>query len=294
MASLINSPRLRLRYSLIVELCIKIVVRKRGGARPPGSPHGDGCATIANADQTLPEIAILRDRLAALDRERLEIAEQLGALEQTQAEEAKQPTGAKATMALPTNAKIALFRSLFRGREDVLPRRRENPKTGKSGFAPMCGNEWVRGVCGKPQVKCGECPNQAFVPAGDEIFHWHLAGRTAGGPADFTLGVYPMLPDETCWFLAADFDKKSWLQDVAAFRDTARAKGVPIAIERSRSGNGAHAWIFFAEPVSPADARRLGALLVTATMDRYPDIGFDSYDRFFPSQDTMPTAASVI
>ncbi|MEZ5786470.1 MAG: DEAD/DEAH box helicase family protein [Xanthobacteraceae bacterium] len=97
-----------------------------------------------------------------------------------------------------------------------------------------------------------------------------------------------MLPDETCWFLAADFDKRSWMQDVAAFCDTARAKGVPIAIERSRSGNGAHAWIFFTEPVSAADARRLGALLVTATMDRYPDIGFDSYDRFFPSQDTMP------
>jgi superfamily II DNA or RNA helicase len=97
-----------------------------------------------------------------------------------------------------------------------------------------------------------------------------------------------MLPDETCWFLAADFDKRSWMQDVAAFRDTARAKGVPIAIERSRSGNGAHAWIFFTEPVAAADARRLGALLVTATMDRCPDIGFDSYDRFFPSQDTMP------
>ena len=97
-----------------------------------------------------------------------------------------------------------------------------------------------------------------------------------------------MLPDETCWFLAADFDKKSWMQDVAAFRDTAQAKGIPVAIERSRSGNGAHAWIFFTEPVPAADARRLGTLLVTATMDRCPDIGFDSYDRLFPSQDTMP------
>jgi hypothetical protein len=97
-----------------------------------------------------------------------------------------------------------------------------------------------------------------------------------------------MLPDETCWFLAADFDKKSWKQDVAAFRDSARAKRVPVAIERSRSGNGAHAWIFFREPVGGSDARRLGSLLVTATMDRCPDIGFDSYDRFFPSQDTMP------
>src|SRR5271165_6622772 len=140
----------------------------------------------------------------------------------------------------------------------------------------------------KPQIKCGECPNQAFVPIGDDIFRSHLVGKSAGNSVDFTLGVYSMLPDETCWFLAADFDKKSWMQDVAAFRDTARTKGVPIAIERSRSGNGAHAWIFFDEPVSAADARRLGSLLVTATMDRCPDIGFDSYDRFFPSQDTMP------
>jgi len=191
-------------------------------------------------------------------------------------------------MASPTAAKIALFRSLFRGREDVFPRRWENPKTGKAGYAPMCRNEWVRGVCGKPQVKCGECPNQAFVPAGDDVIRSHLAGKSVGNSADFIVGVYPMLPDETCWFLAADFDKKSWMQDVAAFRDTARTKGVPVAIERSRSGNGAHAWIFFAEPVSAVEARRLGALLVTATMNRSPDIGFESYDRFFPSQDTMP------
>jgi superfamily II DNA or RNA helicase len=234
----------------------------------------------------------LKGRLVALDRERSEIAELLGVLERTQAlEQAKQPAPAAATVTMtsPTAAKIALFRNLFRGREDVLPRRWENPKTGKAGYAPMCRNEWVRGVCGKPQVKCGECPNQAFVPVGDDIVRSHLAGKAAGNSADFTVGVYPMLPDETCWFLAADFDKKSWMQDVAAFRDTARKKGVPVAIERSRSGNGAHAWIFFAEPVSAADARRLGAVLVTATMDRCPDIGFDSYDRFFPSQDTMPT-----
>ena len=219
--------------------------------------------------------------MTALDRERSEIAERLGALERAQADEARQPARAVAavTMASPTAAKIALFRSLFRGREDVSPRRWENPKTGKAGYAPMCRNEWVRGVCGKPQAKCGECPNQAFIPVGDDVIRAHLAGKASGNAADFTVGVYPMLPDETCWFLAADFDKKSWMQDVAAFRDTARAKGVPVAIERSRSGNGAHAWIFFTEPVSAADARRLGALLVTATMDRYPDIGFNSYDR---------------
>ena len=170
----------------------------------------------------------------------------------------------------------------------MFPRRWENAQSGKAGYSPVCRNEWVRGVCGKPQVKCGECPNQAFVPFGDDVLRSHLTGKAAGNSVDFTAAVYPMLPDETCWFLAADFDKKSWKQDVAAFRDTARAKRVPVAIERSRSGNGAHAWIFFREPVAASDARRLGSLLVTATMDRCPDIGFDSYDRFFPSQDTMP------
>jgi superfamily II DNA or RNA helicase len=192
------------------------------------------------------------------------------------------------TTASPTAEKIALFRSLFRGREEVFPRRWENPKSGKSGYSPVCRNEWVRGICGKPQVKCGECPNQAFVPFGDDIIRSHLIGRATGNAGDFIAGIYPMRTDETCWFLAADFDKKSWKRDVVAFRDTAQAKGVPVVIERSRSGNGAHAWIFFEEPVAAGDARRLGALLITATMDCCPDIGFDSYDRFFPSQDTMP------
>jgi hypothetical protein len=215
----------------------------------------------------------------------------LRALEQVRAKEPanQQPDLAGGvTAASSTAEKIALFRSLFRGREEVFPRRWENPKNGKSGYSPVCRNEWVRGVCGKPQVKCGECPNQAFVPFGDDIVRSHLTGKAAGQVVDFTAGIYPMLPEETCWFLAADFDKKSWKRDVAAFRDTAREKGVAVAIERSRSGNGAHAWIFFSEPVAASDARRLGALLVTATMDRCPDIGFDSYDRFFPSQDTMP------
>ena len=229
--------------------------------------------------------------MSTLDRERSEIANRLGVLEHAQIGEAtRQPPrpASRVTSAAPTAQKIALFRDLFRGREEVFPRRWENARSGQAGYSPVCRNEWVRGVCGKPQVKCGECPNQAFVPFGDDVLRSHLTGKSAGNSIDFTAGIYPMLPDETCWFLAADFDKKSWQQDVAAFRDTARAKGVPVAIERSRSGNGAHAWIFFSEPVSAADARRLGSLLITATMERCPDIGFDSYDRFFPSQDTMP------
>ena len=247
--------------------------------------------TITSADDITREIAVLKDRLSALDRERSEIANRLGVLEHAQIGEAtRQPPrpASRVTSASPTAQKITLFRDLFRGREEVFPRRWENARSGQAGYSPVCRNEWVRGVCGKPEVKCGECPNQAFVPFDDDVLRSHLTGKSAGNSIDFTAGIYPMLPDETCWFLAADFDKKSWQKDVAAFRDTARAKGVPVAIERSRSGNGAHAWIFFNEPVSAAEARRLGSLLITATMERCPDIGFDLYDRFFPSQDTMP------
>jgi len=102
------------------------------------------------------------------------------------------------------------------------------------------------------------------------------------------MGIYPMLPDETCWFLAADFDKSSWAGDALAFITTCRDRDIPAVLERSRSGIGGHVWIFFAEPIPAQQARRLGAAVLTDTMERCPDIGFDSYDRFFPSQDTMP------
>jgi hypothetical protein len=119
----------------------------------------------------------------------------------------------------------------------------------------------------------------------------HLQGRDIENPRrgeSYVAGVYAMLADETCWFLAADFDKKTWQRDALEFISTCREKRVPAALERSRSGNGAHVWIFFSEPIPASEARQLGAYLITETMERCPDIGFESYDRFFPSQDTMP------
>lgn len=183
--------------------------------------------------------------------------------------------------------KIALFRSLFRGRADVYPRRFESRKTGKAGYAPACANEWVRGVCEKPKVKCAECPHRAFLPVTDEVVRWHLSGRDELGRG-FVMGVYPMLLDETCLFLAADFDKESWPADAGAFVETCRTLDVPVALERSRSGNGAHVWFFFAEAVSASAARKLGSHILTETMERRPDLGLDSYDRLFPNQDTLP------
>ena len=158
----------------------------------------------------------------------------------------------------------------------------DNAKSGKSGYAPACHNEWQRRLCEKPRVKCSVCPNQAFI----------MRGTTSTG-APFVMGFYPMLPDGTCYLLVADFDREDWRRDALAYVETCDFLRVPCALERSRSGNGAHAWIFFQEPVPAAAARRLGSSIITDTMERVPDIGFRSYDRFFPSQDTCRSAVSA-
>ncbi len=183
--------------------------------------------------------------------------------------------------------KIALFRSLFRGRDDVYPRRFESRKSGKTGYSPACANEWVRGLCDKRKIKCVECPNRQFLPVTDDVIHHHLSGADARG-RDFVVGVYPMLLDESCYFLAADFDKQTWPDDISAVRQACDEMGVPCAIERSRSGNGAHLWVFFETTIPAVLARKLGAHILTVTMDQRPDVGLDSYDRFFPNQDTLP------
>jgi superfamily II DNA or RNA helicase/very-short-patch-repair endonuclease len=185
------------------------------------------------------------------------------------------------------DVKVALFRSLFRGREDVYPRRFESRKTGKSGYSPACANEWIRGLCDRRTVKCTDCPNRRFLPVTDDVIRRHLLGQDSDG-REFVMGLYPMLLDETCFLLAADFDKESWREDAAAVQETCRQSGFPCALERSRSGNGAHLWLFFEESVPTVLARKIGAYLLTETMERRPEIGLRSYDRFFPNQDTLP------
>ena len=187
----------------------------------------------------------------------------------------------------PAEAKIALFRSLFRGREDVYPRRFESRKTGRCGYSPACANEWVRGVCDKPKVKCADCANRQFLPVTDDTVRWHLTGVDASGKP-FVMGVYPMLLDESCHFLAVDFDGDAWREDALAYLKTCATREIPAALERSRSGNGGHVWIFFEEAMPAGLARMLGASILTETMERRPDLGFASYDRFFPNQDTLP------
>jgi superfamily II DNA or RNA helicase len=181
---------------------------------------------------------------------------------------------------LSADEKIALFRRLFRGRTDVYPIRWES-KAGKSGYSPACANEWRTGICEKPHIKCSDCGNRLLIPLSDQIIYDHLAGH-------HTIGVYPLLLDDTCHFLAVDFDEADWREDARAFVQSCRELGVPVAMEISRSGKGAHAWIFFSSAIAARDARRLGTAIISHACARTRQLSLTSYDRLFPNQDTMP------
>jgi len=177
--------------------------------------------------------------------------------------------------------RITLFQSLFRGREDVYARRWESPD-GRSGYSPAAQKDWKAINRSRPEDrKRVDQRTRKYFPLTDSVIESHLLGKES-------IGVYPLLADETCWFLAVDFDKKSWQEDSTAFMDTCREMNVPAALERSRSGKGGHVWIFFDCTVPAITARKLGCAILTRTMERRHQLGLDSYDRFFPSQDTMP------
>jgi len=223
---------------------------------------------------------------ARLKHENELLRKKLGLLPETQASssfintQTSPENPLKVTNNSSTDEKIQLFRSLFRGREGVYPVRWET-KTGKSGYSPACSREWNRIYCDKPRIKCGQCENRELLPLTNKVIYDHLAGN-------HTIGIYPLLRDDTCWFLATDFDKSGWQEDVAAFMKTCQENRVPTILERSRSGKGAHVWIFFSELVPASTARQVGCYLLTLTMENSLRIGFDSYDRFFPNQDTLP------
>ena len=176
--------------------------------------------------------------------------------------------------------KIELYMTLFKGREDVHAKRWQN-KQGKSGYSPVCANEWAKGICDKPQMKCSGCINRKYVNLDADAINRHLRGIEI-------LGVYAMLPDETCYFLAIDFDDEEWEKDISVLREICMEKKIPFAVERSRSGNGAHVWFFFMEKISALAARKFGTSLLTYAMMQRHEIKFKSYDRLFPNQDTMP------
>jgi len=238
--------------------------------------------TPNSRDQSIKEIEA---QLSVLDGERKRLVAELAALQSSPCAPDELPP----VMGLPSlpgppqtrEEKVELFISLFRARESVFPRRWENVAREKNGYAPACRNEWVRGICGKPQTKCTECPNQAFLRLDAQAVRNHLQGRD-------TIGTYAILDNDTCKFLAADFDGDGWRQDVSAYRTAARELGVQVEIERSRSGNGAHAWIFFQEPIEAHKARQLGTVIVARAQAARHAMSLGTYDRFFPSQDTLP------
>lgn len=190
------------------------------------------------------------------------------------------PSAEKPPQEYSPDEKIALFRQLFRGRTDIYPVRWESSKGG-AGYSPACKNEWRPGACGKPRIKCSACKQRQFLPVTDRVIYNHLAGV-------HTIGIYPLLKNDTCYFLATDFDKSSWREDALAYLQSCQELNIPTALEISRSGQGAHAWIFFSEAVPATDARRLGAAIISYTCSRTHQLSLGSYDRFFPNQDTLP------
>lgn len=217
------------------------------------------------------ELGRARERLATLDRERAEICAAIATLH-------SDAGGPDVTTA---EGRVALLASRFRGRPDVFATRWESrTRAGRSGWAPKCANEWRPGICEKPKVKCAACAHRAFVPFSAAEVRRHLEGRQ-------TIGIYPLLADETCWLVAIDLDGASWQDDAGALRAVALAADIPVLIERSRSGRGAHVWVLFSRPVAARVARAIGSWLLTQAMSRQ-SISMGSYDRLFPNQDTMP------
>jgi superfamily II DNA or RNA helicase len=180
-----------------------------------------------------------------------------------------------------TFSKIGLFMSLFKGREDVYAKRWENKSKGTWGYSYVCRNQWQKGLCGKPRIPCSKCENRSYAALDEDVIENHLRGN-------IVIGIYPMYPDETCWFLAIDFDEANWQNDISALREVCTEYKIPIAVERSRSGKGCHLWFFFENRISAALARKFGTALLTCAMCKRHEIQFKSYDRLFPSQDTMP------
>ena len=236
-----------------------------------------------NHQDWLVERQQLIERIKELEAENAELRKRLG---ENIAPVEQKPT---AMLRLSLQEKVDLFRSLFKGREDVFARRWYSRTSGKSGYQPVCKNEWSQ-PCRERNHKCDDCPNRQFLPITNDDLYRHLSGKDAEGKD--VIGLYVLNEDNTCHLLCADFDDKNcehgFQDDVLAYVGVCKNWGIPCSIERSRSGNGAHVWIFFETPIMATKARRLGNAILTEAMNRNGKIGFKSYDRFFPNQDMLP------
>ena len=237
---------------------------------------------LAENKKLSEEVSLLRAENAVL-KERLGISSSQE--ENTTAEELQPVTSGINKHSLPEE-KIALFRSLFAGRTTVFARRWYGVTSGKSGYQPVCGNEWDESLCDKKKYKCADCPNRKLMPLTDQDIYAHLEGKDKY--ARDVVGVYPMLPDESCAFCCADFDDEGYEAAAQAVLSVCRENNVPAYLERSRSGEGAHIWIFFETPVPAKTVRQLVTGLLTHAMAQNSHVSFQSYDRILPNQDTLP------
>ena len=228
-----------------------------------------------------PELGEMQRELARLREENAELRRRLGmsvaepTLSYSEKSEESSLGGASVSLLTAdssTRDKILLFRNLFREREDVFAVFWTNERSGKKGYSPAAKDPW----------NSGKSKAKEYLPLTDQVIHDHLAGEQV-------IGCYPLQKDNSCWFLACDFDKDGWILDSMAFLNIARQFGVPAYLERSRSGRGGHVWIFFSSSVPAISARQLGMRLLKATMDVRADVDLSSYDRFFPNQDYVPT-----
>lgn len=183
--------------------------------------------------------------------------------------------------------KLEIFMGYFKGRDDVYPYlsiNKNNPNV--KYYIPACVNEWKKGVCNKTMGKlCKACQYRENKPISKDTIKNHIYDNN-------TIGIYPMLEDETCYFIAFDFDDKKdenhVKEDVLAFAKICDDYNIPIAIERSRSGKGIHCWLFFKDKIKAITARKLGSLLLSKTMEIRDSLKIDSFDRMFPNQDFLP------
>ena len=185
--------------------------------------------------------------------------------------EPAEAAGRKVNRRSPPEEKVALFRALFRGRDDVYALRWENARTGRSGWSPAVKGGWVN----------ARKPDREHLPLNDQVVSDHLGGVHHAG-------LYPLLDADSCRLLVCDFDGPGWALDALAYLDAARAAGVPAILERSRSGDGGHVWVFFADSVPASSARRVGVFLIREAMTVRAELDLSSYDRLFPAQDFLP------
>ncbi len=185
------------------------------------------------------------------------------------------------------DAKVRFFRELFKGREDIYARRYVSTRAGKIGYSPACSTEWTRGLCDKKHVSCAVCPNRRFVPLDDDAVRMHLMGHDAR-MHDFTIGCYPLLTDDTVRFAVIDLDGKNWRSGSSSICDVLKQLGLPVARERSRSGDGVHFWFFFNSPQPARFVRDALTYILSLAMEHNPEIGLSAYDRIFPNQDRVP------